>query len=214
METTMRVFEPTEAASAAVGPGASRRGGWTELGRKDELRLLRAAASGDPTAADRLVDATYRPIYATLARLTGGDADLAADLTQEAYRKAWASLHTFQGRSRFATWLYRIAYTTYLSHRRRPHRLEALDEQAARTLDDPSPDPEETAALSGDALRLRRAVMALPDTLRFTVTARFWRALPVREIARLEGVTGVAIRKRLKKALALLADELTEEVAS
>ena len=208
----MRVFEPTEAAGTAVGSGASRRGGWTELGRKDELRLLRAAAAGDPTAADRLVDATYRPIYATLARLTGGDADLAADLTQEAYRKAWASLHTFRGRSRFATWLYRIAYTTYLSHVRRPRRLEALDEDVARTLDDPSPGPEDAAALEGDVLRLRRALLRLPDSLRFTVTARFWRALPVREIARLEGVTGVAIRKRLKKALALLADELTEEV--
>ena len=57
-------------------------------------------------------------------------------------------------------------------------------------------------------------IQALPDELRFTVAARFWRGLPVREIARLEGVTGAAIRKRLKKALALLADELTEEVPS
>ncbi len=210
----MRAFEPTEAAGGAVGSRASRRGGWRELGESQELGLLRAAAAGDPAAADRLVDATYRPIYATLVRLAGGDADLAADLTQEAYRKAWASLHTFRGRSRFSTWLYRIAYTTYLSHVRRPHRLEALDEDVARTLDDPNPGPEESAALEGDALRLRRAVLALPDPLRFTVTARFWRALPVREIARLEGVTDVAVRKRLKKALALLADELTEEVES
>ncbi|MGD2114609.1 MAG: sigma-70 family RNA polymerase sigma factor [Acidobacteriota bacterium] len=210
----MRVFEPTEAAGPAAGPGTLRRGGWSELSSKDELRLLRAAAAGDRTAADRLVEATYRPIFATLAKLTGGDPDLAADLTQEAYRKAWASLHTFQGRSRFATWLYRIAYTTYLSHVRRPRRLQALDDDVARTLDDPDPGPEEAAARTGDALRLRRAVLDLPDDLRFTVTARFWRALPVREIARLEGVTGVAIRKRLKKALALLADELTEEVTS
>lgn len=210
----MRAFEPTEAAGGAVGSRASRRGEWRELGKKQELDLLRAAAAGDPAAADRLVDATYRPIYATLVRLAGGDADLAADLTQEAYRKAWASLHTFRGRSRFSTWLYRIAYTTYLSHVRRPRRLEALDDDVARTLDDPGPGPEDAAALEGDVLRLRRAVLRLPDSLRFTVTARFWRALPVREIARLEGVTGVAIRKRLKRALALLADELTEEVES
>ena len=75
-------------------------------------------------------------------------------------------------------------------------------------MDDPAPDPEESAAGARTAERLRRAVLALPEDLRFTVTARYWRALPVSEIARLEGVTGVAIRKRLKKALDLLAVRL------
>lgn len=176
-----------------------------ELGRSDELRLLRAAAAGDPGAAERLVEGTYRTIYSALHHLTGGDPEAAADLTQETYRKAWAALPTFRGRARFATWLYRIAYTTFLSHARRPRRLLPLEEELARTVDDPAPDPEESAAGARTAERLRRAVLALPEDLRFTVTARYWRALPVREIARLEGVTGVAIRKRLKKALDLLA---------
>lgn len=176
-----------------------------ELGRSDELRLLRAAAAGDRGAAERLVEGTYRTIYSALHRLAGGDPEVAADLTQETYRKAWAALPTFRGRARFSTWLYRIAYTTFLSHARRPRRLQPLEEELARTVDDPAPDPEESAAGSRAAERLRRAVLALPEDLRFTVTARYWRALPVREIARLEGVTGVAIRKRLKKALDLLA---------
>ncbi|MFY9826173.1 MAG: sigma factor-like helix-turn-helix DNA-binding protein, partial [Thermoanaerobaculia bacterium] len=59
--------------------------------------------------------------------------------------------------------------------------------------------------------RLRRAVLALPEELRFTVTALFWGDLPVKEIARQEGVTTVAIRKRLKRALARLAQALGEE---
>jgi len=206
----MRVLEPTDAAVAAGPPGSGRG---SELSRNDELRLLRAAAAGDRSAADRLVDATYRPIFATLVRLSG-DRDLAADLTQEAYRKAWASLAGFRGRARFSTWLYRIAYTTFLSHRRGPRRLEPLEEEAARRLDDPAPGPDETTVRSDGDRSVRRAVHALPDELRFTIAARFWRGLSVREIARLEGVTGAAIRKRLKKALALLADELTEEVAS
>jgi len=209
----MRVLDPTEAAEgAAQGAGSSRWRGSGELGRRDELRLLRAAAGGDREAADRLVDATYRQIYATLVRLTDGDGELAADLTQEAYRKAWASLHTFRGRARFSTWLYRIAYTTFLSHLRRPRRLEALDEELVRGLDDPAPGPEETTTHADDGRRVRRALGRLPEDLRFTVAARFWQGLPVREIARLEGVTGAAIRKRLTKALALLGNELTEEV--
>jgi DNA-directed RNA polymerase specialized sigma24 family protein len=44
------------------------------------------------------------------------------------------------------------------------------------------------------------------------VTALFWGDLPVKEVARQEGVTTVAIRKRLKKALQILARTLGEEV--
>lgn len=178
------------------------------LGRREELRLLRAAADGDREAAERLVEGTYRAVYGALHRLAGGDPDLAADLTQEAYRKAWSALPGFRGRARFSTWLYRIAYTTFVSHARRPRRLLPLDEEQAERVDDPSPGPEESASHSRDGERLRRAVLDLPEDLRFTVTARYWRNLPVREIARLEGVTGVAIRKRLARAEKLLADRL------
>lgn len=180
------------------------------LGRGDELRLLRAAAAGDPGAAERLVEGSYRTVYAALHRLAGGDPELAADLTQETYRKAWAALPEFRGGARFATWLYRIAYTTFLSHARRPRRLVPLEEEPAPPIDEPGTDPEEAAARSLAAERLRRAVLALPEDLRFTVTAHYWRGLPVREIARLEGLTGAAIRKRLKKALDLLAGGLEE----
>ncbi|HLE85575.1 MAG TPA: sigma-70 family RNA polymerase sigma factor [Thermoanaerobaculia bacterium] len=180
------------------------------LGRGDELRLLRAAAAGDPGAAERLVEGSYRTVYAALHRLAGGDPELAADLTQETYRKAWAALPEFRGGARFATWLYRIAYTTFLSHARRPRRLVPLEEEPASPVDEPVPDPEEAAARSLAAERLRRAVLGLPEDLRFTVTAHYWRGLPVREIARLEGLTGAAIRKRLKKALDLLAGGLEE----
>lgn len=203
----MQATDPPEAApslpeSAADGPG---------LGRGEELRLLRAAAAGDSAAAERLVAGTYRSVFASLCRLAGGDPELAADLTQEAYRKAWAALPGFRGRARFSTWLYRIAYTTFLEHARRPRRLLPLEEELARRVDDPGPGPEEEASRSQAGERLRRAVLTLPERLRFTVTARYWRGLPVREIARLEGVTGVAVRKRLARALDLLAGQLEEE---
>lgn len=185
------------------------RGG--ALGRGEELRLLRAAADGDRRAAERLVEGTYRDVYGALHRFAGGDPDLAADLTQETYRKAWAALPGFRGRARFSTWLYRIAYTTFLSHARRPRRLVPLEDERAERVGDPSPGPEESVSRSRDAERLRRAVLGLPEDLRFTVTARYWRNLPVREIARLQGVTGVAIRKRLARAERLLADRLQED---
>ena len=56
-------------------------------------------------------------------------------------------------------------------------------------------------------------MLCLPEELRFTVTARFWGDMPVRDIAEVEQVTGAAIRKRLKTATARLRQTLEEDAA-
>lgn len=178
--------------------------------RAGELELSGRAAKGDLEAAERLVEITYGKIYASLMRLTGGDRELAADLTQDTYRRAWASLHTFRGGARFSTWLYRIAYNLFLNHIRKPSRLTPLDEQLARTIPDPNRLQDEDFAGSLTASRLRHAVLALPDDLRFAVTARYWAEQSVDWIAAEEGISSVGIRKRLLRAYARLARKLGE----
>jgi len=175
-----------------------------------EGRLLAALAAGDRSAAEQLVERTYRGVYALLRRLCG-DPDLAADLAQETYRKAWEALPGFDGRSQFSTWLFRIAYTTFLNHLRRPRRLVPLEEKHEAAVPDPSPSADEVVDRGTAGDRLRRAVLSLPEELRLTVTSLYWGDLPVKEVAHQEGVTGAAIRKRLKKALRMLALSLDEE---
>lgn len=180
--------------------------------RRSERDLLRALASGDRSAADDLVRRTYRQTWASLYRLTGGDPELAADLCQDTYRKAWVSLASFDGRSKFSTWLYRIAYTTFLNHIRRPRRIVPLDDHVVERTPAPNPGPETVALLDQRDEGLRKAVLDLPDPLRETVTARFWGEVSVRELAAADGISEVAVRKRLRKALSILRTEL--EVAS
>lgn len=175
----------------------------------DELALARRLLGGDRQAADRLVELTYERTYAALRKLCG-DGDLAADLTQETYRKAWTSLASFRGDCLFSTWLYRIAYNTFLSHLRRPRPLPLDD---APPPIDPSPDAEDRASRAQERGRLRRAVLALPEPLRFAVTARYWAGLTSPEIARLEGVSPVGARKRLLRALSSLERTLVSEVS-
>ena len=55
-------------------------------------------------------------------------------------------------------------------------------------------------------------VLLLPEDLRFTVTAHFWSGLAVKEIAAIEEITTVAIRKRLHKAFTLLEEALGANV--
>ena len=161
-------------------------------------------AAIDRAVAERLVESSYRQIYAALFRMCGGDAELAADLTQETYRKAWEALPRFEGRAQLTTWLYRIAYNTFLHHVRRPRLMQELSDETAATLADPEPDVATTVVTADEQERLRRAVLKLPEDLRFTVSAHFWSELPVSEVAKLENITPVAIRKRLKRAFAAL----------
>lgn len=175
----------------------------------EERQLLASIRAGDRAAAEEIAERSYRGVFASLVRLCGGNSDLAGDLTQETFRKAWEALSSFDGRSKISTWLYRIAYTTFLNHIRRPNLVAAVDPE----LPDPEPSAEVSLVQSQRAERLRAAVLQLPDDLRFVVTARFWGELPVADIAELERVTTVAIRKRLNRAFALLEEQLQGDLS-
>jgi RNA polymerase sigma-70 factor (ECF subfamily) len=185
----------------------------------DDGDLVAALKAGSRRAAETLAEQSYRGVYGALFRLCGGDRDLTAELTQETYRRAWSALDSFQGKARFSTWLYRIAYTTFLNHLRRPRPFVPLDEDSGGVDppdlagSDTAEDPEERLDARRRTARLRRAVLDLPEELRFTVTARYWSGQSARDIARTEGITPTAVRKRLRKAAQLLAVTLQEEAS-
>lgn len=195
----LRAMSETENEAPAPDPGPPGPGLWQR------------ARDGDLAAADQLARETYHRVFAWLFKLTG-DEDLAADLTQETYRKAWRSLAGFRGGCAVTSWLCRIAYTTFLNHIRRPRAIVPLAEEHQRALPDPGDSPEDSLLAAIEGERLRRAVRALPEPLSFAVAARYWADLPTREIAALQQVSPVTIRKRLRKALARLAVALEEEV--
>jgi RNA polymerase sigma factor (sigma-70 family) len=176
-----------------------------------EQALLAAVLQNDAAAAEELVDRTYGAIYASLVRMCG-DSELAADLTQETYQKAWAALRTFNGRSQIFTWLYRIAYTTFLNHIRRPRRMTSLEDSPSLEVRDAAPLADDVISDEQEGQRLRDAVLRLSDDLRFTVTAHYWGGLTVREIATIENITTVAVRKRLHKAFSILEAALEEDL--
>lgn len=98
-------------------------------GSRDDLRreadadaiLVKRVQEGDVAAFDPLIRKYRERLYAIIYNLTSNRED-AADLTQEAFIKAFSSIRRFKGRSSFFTWLYRIAVNSALSHLKR-HRL-------------------------------------------------------------------------------------------
>ena len=70
--------------------------------------VVRAAQVGDERAFATIVDAYQLPVFNFVLRLVG-DRELAEDLTQEVFARAYSSLSRFSFRSKLSTWLFRIA---------------------------------------------------------------------------------------------------------
>jgi RNA polymerase sigma-70 factor (ECF subfamily) len=108
-----------------------------------DRQLVRRLKANERAAFEEVVERHYQPIYRHLWHLCG-EAETAADLTQETFVQAWRSLPTFEGRSAFGTWLGAIAVRVWcrsLQQRGTPAPVP-LDE-LAETLVDPTHGPSE-----------------------------------------------------------------------
>ncbi len=88
----------------------------------EDLALSRRAAAGDSAAFAALVEKYERPLRAFLSRM--GAAEIADDIAQDAFLKAWRSAGQYDGRARYSTWLTSIAWRCRLDELRRRPRVE------------------------------------------------------------------------------------------
>lgn len=105
--------------------------------REMDEKRVKAAQAGDRDAFDSLVE-SYKDIVYAVAYRFARDPDLALDLAQESFIRAYRGIKSFKGRSRFSTWLYRIATNTCIDYTRR--RARSVDSQVV---------PEEVAEYAG-----------------------------------------------------------------
>ncbi len=179
----------------------------------DQLNLKRAAR-GDESAFERLItphlDATYR----LCLHLMGNEQD-AADMAQEALVRAWRSLSTYKGQSKFSTWLYRIAHNVCLDELRKrkakqTQSLQALQESGYDPID-PTDTPERAAARSETRSQLRTAIAGLSDEHRTVLVLRDVHGLSYEEIASVLDVNLNTVKSRIARARSALRKILSPD---
>jgi RNA polymerase sigma-70 factor (ECF subfamily) len=172
--------------------------------------------AGDVAAFDQLIRKYRERVYAMVYHMTANRED-AADLTQDAFIKAFQSIHRFQGQSSFFTWLYRIALNGALTHIRR-NKLRSFF-----SFDKVQEDPAVAAVLNqltdkGDVPRevfvgelqqkLNEAMMKLSIPHRTVVTLFEIDGLSHEEIASIMHCSLGTVRSRLHYAKQFLQAEL------
>ena len=177
---------------------------------------MTAARNGDRASLDLLLRRHYDRVYAVCRRVTGHDAD-AADASQEAMILIVRGLATFDGRSTFATWVYRIATNASLDELRRKRRRPLVGLAATGRGDDDEgdlggdrSDPDSAARIDalGDRILLDEALAALPDDFRIPVVLRDVGGLDYSEIAAVIGVPIGTVKSRIARGRAQLASAL------
>ena len=91
----------------------------------EELQLIRRSQAGDADAFGQLVTKYRTKIFTMICGIAGNEHD-AWDIAQEGFPKAWRSMHRFEGRSSFYTWLYNITWNLTISSLRRSSREEVV----------------------------------------------------------------------------------------
>jgi len=89
---------------------------------EEDLALSRRAAGGDSAAFAMLVGKYERPLRAFLTRTFS--ADVADDIAQDAFIKAWRAAGQYDGRARYSTWLTSIAWRCGLDALRKERKPE------------------------------------------------------------------------------------------
>jgi RNA polymerase sigma-70 factor, ECF subfamily len=177
----------------------------------DESLVARVVA-GDTAAFEGLMRRHNRRVFRATRAILSSD-DEAEDAMQEAYVSAFTHLRDFGGRSRFSTWLVRIAVYEALGRLRRGKRLTSLDDAALE--EEPMATTRSPEGAASDVeLRalLETAVDALPVGFRTVFVMRAVEELSVEETAEALDIPAETVRTRHHRARAFLRDTLAQQL--
>lgn len=166
----------------------------------DERTLIARTVAGDRLSARTLYDRHARRVHRLVFRICG-DEELACDLVQDVFVRAFAQLVAFRGDSAFTTWLHRIAVTTALNQMRKVKRIRAHEEAMGDEDVHAAPAREADPDLK---VRLHAAIDALPEGLRMTVLLHDLEGYTHGEIGTMLGVAEGTSKARLFEARAKL----------
>lgn len=170
----------------------------------------------EPEEFESLFEETAPMIYNLGLRLFRNEED-ALDFSQDAYLQAYRKLSTFEGRSRFSTWLYSLALNLGLKRIRREKRLtivnqeeEALEKYISQTANDTKDDPFEQTAEQEIRQFVQAELQLLPDVYRLPLILYYYEHMQYNEIAEKLGLKEGTLKSYIHRGKRILSGRLTE----
>ena len=176
--------------------------------------LIDHCLAGRREAFGQLVERYQNRLFHSLLHLLGSAED-AQDATQEAFVNAFEKLGSFRGQSQFYSWLFRIAYNTAVSTKRKSRRmsvsLEARRDATGLEPSDGNPTSEPSYAMDvSDRQRLvQQALSELGEEFRTALVLKEMDGMSYEEIADIVKVPLGTVRSRIHRARLELREKLS-----
>ena len=173
--------------------------------------LVKKSQLGDKSAFEELVKRHQDLVFSLSFKLTG-NRELANDVAQEAFIRAWKAIEKFRGDSTFGTWIYRITVNTAWTLRKKAKKHYSLnieDTQEPVVIDEKK-DPELVAISSDLSVVLRKALNQIPLEQRIIVELKNIEGRSHKEIADYLDISVTAAKVRLHRAHQKLRNILEE----
>jgi len=177
--------------------------------------------AGELDAFEELMNRHHRRVYRTLIGILG-DPDDARDAMQDTFLKAFQHLGSFEGRSKFSTWLLSIASNTAIQRLRDRKSEQSLDEAGSDSEDVFRPrqlqawddNPEQLYSQTEMRRLIERGITRLPGKYRVVLMLRDIEQMPIEETAAALGLGISAAKARLLRGRLMLREALAPHFTS
>jgi RNA polymerase sigma-70 factor (ECF subfamily) len=171
----------------------------------DDQLIVGSIVAGQKNLFRLLVQRHERAVYG-MGISFFRNAEDASDFVQEVFLKAYRSLDRFEGRSRFSTWLYRIAYNTAVNEAGRKYR--SLAEDNVDKFASANDTPERAVLRSAVKESVQQALKDLPERYRVCVDLFFFYDCSYQEIESITGFPVNTVKSHVFRAKKLLREKL------
>jgi len=176
-----------------------------------DLEIVERVRNGETDAFEELVRKHGRRVYRSLVGILGS-AEEAEDALQDAFLKAFQHLPNFEARSRFSTWLVRIAINTGLQRLRSRKEVDSLDEEneefRPRNIQAWTDTPEEFYSREELRRLVEKEVMKLPLKYRVALVLRDLEELSTEEAAAALGLSIPGLKARILRGRLMLRESM------
>jgi RNA polymerase sigma-70 factor (ECF subfamily) len=176
-----------------------------------DFEIVARVRNGETEAFEELVRKHGRRVYRSLVSILGSPEE-AEDALQDAFLKAFQHLPNFEARSRFSTWLVRIAINTGLQRVRSRKDFDSLDEDSEefrpRNIQAWSDNPEEFYSREELRRLVEKEVMKLPLKYRVALMLRDLEELSTEEAAAALGLSIPGLKARVLRGRLMLRESM------
>ena len=185
--------------------------------RKEEESWIDLAIAGNPQAFSNLYRRYYNQVYAFCMRMLHGQGD-PEDITQQVFLEAWRSLHRFEKRSLFSTWITRIAIHTCLSLHRRSGKIrlhnEINPESSEKNMEfvwiEPESSLDDQLNLKAQKQAINQILKTLSDKKKIVFVLSDLQGMTAPEIAHVLKIPDATVRTRLFHARKEFLDAINQ----